>query len=189
MAVHECRQSGPPEPREDAASREAIADLAPGWNGYTLSRPQMAPNLSKPRNYRSHKCIARRGLRRSETGGEGGIRTHGTGKPVQRLSRPPPSTTRPPLRRVDVRRSIELATADSTRPTQPIPGPRMTIRIQIDSFMRQRIPSRMGSLLVAASPDLTAITLRPAPLRPCRKEDPEFLPPRRRAAVNDPVGL
>ncbi len=38
------------------------------------------------------------GVRCNTTGiGEGGIRTHGTGKPAQRFSRPPPSATRPPL--------------------------------------------------------------------------------------------
>ena len=36
--------------------------------------------------------------RHESRGGESGIRTHGTGNPAQRLSRPPPSTTRPSLR-------------------------------------------------------------------------------------------
>ena len=41
-----------------------------------------------------------------ENGGEEGIRTPGKGFPLQRFSKPPPSATRPPLRKMRVKSGI-----------------------------------------------------------------------------------
>ena len=59
--------------------------------------------------------------------GEGGIRTHGTGNPVQQFSRLPPSSTRPPLRTPPIRggsqrhRNCTYPTYEPRRPSKNWP--------------------------------------------------------------------